>query len=344
MDFSILDRIMEDYRARGYYPSAVCQVFTGRETLYRNSFGDVTPETWFDLASVSKIICTTMLLFAMEEGRLTPEDLVLDRLPAGKPGPVTRRRLEKVTVKQLMTHTSGIVPWYPFYADGREFYTVLEHVLSTTPEESGMAYSDLNFMLLGLIFTQVTGLTLREGLERYIRPIAGEEIAYGPVAPALCAPTCYGNQIEQGMCAERNLTFSGWRPNGVEVRGECNDGNAYYYWNGASGHAGVFATAAALTRLCQFYLTTDRPFFLRAMEETVCERGLGFDKGPTFPDGCGHSGFTGTSLWISRAHDLGAVILTNKFYRMQGEPPGNSNEFRRAVHYALLGREAPAVV
>ena len=167
MDFSTLDRIMEDYRARGYYPSAVCQVFTGRETLYRQSFGAVTPETWFDLASVSKIICTTMLLFAMEEGRLTPEDLVLDRLPAGKPGPVTRKRLEKVTVKQLMTHTSGIVPWYPFYADGREFYTVLEHVLSTTPEEPGMAYSDLNFMLLGLIFTQVTGLTLREGNREY---------------------------------------------------------------------------------------------------------------------------------------------------------------------------------
>ena len=146
------------------------------------------------------------------------------------------------------------------------------------------------------------------------------------------------------MCAERGLHFQGWRPDGAVVRGTCNDGNAYYYWHGASGHAGAFATSAALTRLCQFYLTTQKPIFLRAMEENICERGLGFDKSDVFPDGCGHSGFTGTSLWLSRSHHCGAVILTNKFFRTQGEPPGNSNEFRRAVHYALLGRTPPVPV
>ena len=345
MDVSAVGRILEDYRARGYYPSAVCQVFDETHTLYRGAFGDVTEDTWFDLASVSKIICTTMLLAAMDEGRLAPEDRVLDRLPAGLPGPVTLRRLADVTILQLMTHTSGIVPWYPFYADGRDFYTVLEHVLSTTPVEHGMAYSDLNFMLLGLIFSHVTGLTLQEGLEHYIKePMSISELSYGPVAPGLCAPSCYGNQIEQRMCAERGLHFQGWRPDGAVVRGTCNDGNAYYYWHGASGHAGAFATSAALTRLCQFYLTTQKPIFLRAMEENICERGLGFDKSDVFPDGCGHSGFTGTSLWLSRSHNCGAVILTNKFFRTQGEPPGNSNEFRRAVHYALLGRTPPVPV
>lgn len=342
MDFTQIDQILTQYRQRGYYPSAVCQVFDGRRTLYHKAFGEVEPDTWFDLASVSKIICTTMLLFAMEEGRLTPEDRVLDRLPAGQPGPVTRQRLRDTTILQLMTHTSGIVPWYPFYADGRGFYTVLEHVLSTTPPETGMAYSDLNFMLLGVIFQQVTGLTLREGLERYFGGKLGiRDIAYGPIDPVLAAPSCYGNQIEQRMCAERGLSFDGWRPNGTEVRGTCNDGNAYYYWHGASGHAGVFAPSSALTKLCQFYLTTELPFFRRAMDTTVSERGLGFDKSDVFPDGCGHSGFTGTSLWISREHQLGAVILTNKYYRTEGEPPGNSNEFRRAVHYGLLGRPVP---
>lgn len=113
MDVSAVGRILEDYRARGYYPSAVCQVFDETHTLYRGAFGDVTEDTWFDLASVSKIICTTMLLAAMDEGRLAPEDRVLDRLPAGLPGPVTLRRLADVTILQLMTHTSGIVPWYP---------------------------------------------------------------------------------------------------------------------------------------------------------------------------------------------------------------------------------------
>ena len=342
--YSQLDTIMEAYRSRGYYPSAVCHVFNETDTLYHKSFGDVQPDTWFDLASVSKILCTTMLLFAMEEGKLTPEDPVLAHLPAGKPGPVTCRRLEKVTVQQLLTHTSGIVPWFPFYSDGRDFYTVLERVLDSTPKEEGMAYSDLNFMLLGQIFSHTTGLSLREGLDRYIKPIVGEQIAYGPVEPSLCAPSCYGNQIEQRMCAERGLSFDGWRPNGVMVRGSCNDGNAHYYWGGASGHAGVFATSSALMRLCQFYLTTDKPYFLRAMEETVFERGLGFDKTNVFPEGCGHTGFTGTSIWISRKHKLGAVILTNKFFRMEGQPPGSSHEFRRAVHYTLLGRDVPPTV
>jgi len=342
--YSKLDTILESYRTRGYYPSAVCHVFSETDTLYHKSFGDVTPDTWFDLASVSKIICTTMLLCAMEEGRLTPEDLVLSHLPQDKPGPITRQRLETVTVHQLLTHTSGIVPWFPFYSDGRDFYTVLERVLSSTPAEDGMAYSDLNFMLLGLIFTQVTGLSLREGLDKYIKPIVGDEIAYGPIDPSLCAPTCYGNQIEQRMCAERGLTFGGWRPNGVEVRGSCNDGNAYYYWGGASGHAGVFATSTALMRLCRFYLTTDKPFFLRAMEETVFQRGLGFDKTDVFPEGCGHTGFTGTSIWISRKNHIGAVILTNKFFRKEGSPPGSSHEFRREIHYTLLGQSVPTTV
>ena len=56
--------------------------------------------------------------------------------------------------------------------------------------------------------------------------------------PALCVPSCFGNQIEKGMCRERGMAFDGWREDGAAVRGECNDGNAYYYWHGASGHAG----------------------------------------------------------------------------------------------------------
>ena len=72
------------------------------------------------------------------------------------------------------------------------------------------------------------------------------------------------------------------------------------------------------------------------MERVICGRGLGFDRSDVYPEGCGHSGFTGTSIWFSRSHGIGAVILTNKYFRPEGEPAGNSNDFRRAVHYALL--------
>lgn len=345
MDYSHIDRILTQYRENGFFPSAVCRVFDRSGTLHVASVGDVSPDTWFDLASVSKIICTTMALFLMDEGRMSPDTPVLSVLPQGRPGAVICRRLEGVTLRQIMTHTSGIVPWFPFYSDGRDFYTVLERVLSETPVQTGMAYSDLNFMLLGEIVCHLTGRTLRENLAYFFhRRLGIRNIAYGPVDPAICAPSCYGNQIEQRMCRERSLTFDGWRENGVPVCGSVNDGNAHYFWNGASGHAGVFADAKALEQLCRFYMNTDTPVFLEAMETDIEGRGLGFDRSVTYPEGCGHSGFTGTSIWFSREHNIGAVILTNKYYRNDGGTPGNTNELRRAVHYALLGKEPTAVV
>lgn len=341
-DALFIERLLMDYKNRGYFPSAVCAVFTRDGTLFTVCVGDVKENTWFDLASVSKVVCATMALHLMEEGRLSPETPVLSVLPLDLPGAATRKRLSRVTVRMLMTHTSGIVPWFPFYCDGRGFFAVLERVLSETPAQQGMAYSDINFMLLGLIVCHLTGRTLRENLDVYIRqPLGIHTMAYGPVDPALCAPSCYGNQIEQAMCAQRGLSFDGWRENGVAVAGSCNDGNAHYYWQGVSGHAGVFADAAALTALCRYYMNTGRPRFIQAMEETVHNRGLGFDKSDAFPEGCGHSGFTGTSIWFSRERNIGAVILTNKYFRRDGAAPGNTNDVRRAVHYALLGREAP---
>ncbi len=192
-------------------------------------------------------------------------------------------------------------------------------------------------MLLGQVFSHATGLTLREGLERYLhRQLGIREVAYGPVPPESCVPGSRGNQIEKRMCADRGITFDGWRPDGVPNRGDCNDGNAYYYWGQCSGHAGGFANSAALTKLGQFLLATRDPFFREAMETNVRGRGLGFDRSDVYPRGCGHSGFTGTSLWVSREAGMGAVILTNKYDCPQGHQPGNSNEFRREVHNALL--------
>lgn len=341
MDFEAVTRELEAYRERGYFPSAVCRVFDREGTRYCRAFGEAEPESWFDLASVSKLLCTTMLLFAMEEGRLTPEDRLLDRLPAEKPGPATKRRLGDTTIRQLMTHTSGILAWYPFYTDGGDFYAILERLMASTPPEEGMVYSDLNFMLLGLVFSHVTGLSLREGLEKYFhRELGIRDIAYGPVPPERCAAGSRGNQIEKEMCRERGLCFDGWRPDGVPNRGDCNDGNAYYYWGQCSGHAGAFASAGALEALGRFLLTTQKPWFLRAMTEDVLGRGLGFDRRDPFSPGCGHSGFTGTSLWICREAGIGAVILTNKYDCPPEHRPGNSNEFRRAVHRLLLAQGA----
>ena len=91
MDFDRIDSILEEYRQSGYYPSTVRQIFDRKKTLYHKAFGDASPGTWYDLASVSKIVCTTMLLWAMEEGRLAAEDLALEYLPGEALGPVTKK-------------------------------------------------------------------------------------------------------------------------------------------------------------------------------------------------------------------------------------------------------------
>ncbi len=135
-DFDRVTTILEGYREKGYFPSAVCQVFDKERILYHHALGEARPDSWFDLASVSKVLCTTMLLFAMGEGRLAPGDRLLDHLPEGRPGPSTRERLKDTTIRQLMTHTSGILAWYPFYSDGGDFYAILERLMATTAPEA----------------------------------------------------------------------------------------------------------------------------------------------------------------------------------------------------------------
>ena len=80
MDVRRAEEIVRDFHARGYYPAAVCQVFNARETLGRFAVGEAAVDSWFDLASVSKIICATMLFSLMDEGRLSPDDLALPYL------------------------------------------------------------------------------------------------------------------------------------------------------------------------------------------------------------------------------------------------------------------------
>ncbi|MDR3172606.1 MAG: serine hydrolase, partial [Treponema sp.] len=148
------------------------------------------------------------------------------------------------------------------------------------------------------------------------------------------APSGFGNPIEERMCAERGILFSDWRPH-EPIRGEVHDGNAHYFFKGVAGHAGIFADAPACEGLCRFYLKTEQPLFIQAQEEQAPGRGLGWQTGELYPEGCGHTGFTGTSLYISRKRDIGVVALTNRLF-YPGPNPNSLNEFRKALHHAVL--------
>lgn len=334
MDFSFIDHLTHRHIAAGDFPSAVVEIFDADGPLYRKAYGDADADLLFDMASVSKTITLSLLVSLADAGRLDFSAPVSDLLPDGLPGGTTRERLRGVTLRDLAGHTSRLLPWFPFYADGRDFWTVLERALSGSGPLDAPAYSDLNYMLLAQLFTISSGLSLREGLERYVKvPMGISGMAYGPVDPALACPSCFGNQIEKGMCAERGLSFDGWRPDGEAVRGTCNDGNAFYYFGGAAGHAGIFATADAMAQFGRFQLTAWNPFFVGALETAAGVRGVS----DVFPEGCGHDGFTGPSLWLSKKHNVGAVLLTNRLCRTDGKPL-LTHAYRQALHTELLKR------
>jgi len=138
------------------------------------------------------------------------------------------------------------------------------------------------------------------------------------------AATEFGNRIEQRMVAEMGLSFDGWRPTSVPIHGEPDDGNCFYYFHGAAGHAGIFTNAADLCRLGGLFLDRGRVggahwlapgLAEQAVSEQAPGRGLGFQLGEGYPPGaCGHTGFTGTCLMIVPTAGLTAALLTNRLH------------------------------
>jgi CubicO group peptidase (beta-lactamase class C family) len=331
----ILGELLTEYRDRDFFPSASVRVFNSRGTLCTLCVGDARPGTVFDLASLTKIVTATQILFAVQGGLLGLEDSPLEFLPALAALPLVQERLSGVSIRKLLTHNSGIAPWYPFYAEPGGFAEVLSRALERTGPVEGVAYSDLNFMLLGKILEALYGAALEECLERNLAGLVEpDKMAYRPPPAWDIAPSSFGNPIEERMCAERGIAFSRWRPH-EPLRGEVNDGNAHYFFKGAAGHAGIFADAPACEKLCRFYLETGLPLFVEAQQEQAPGRGLGWQLGELYPDGCGHTGFTGTSLYISRERDIGVAALTNRLF-YPGPNPHSLNEFRKSLHQAVL--------
>ena len=326
------------YREAGYFPSASIRVFTGTETLAAVSVGEAREDSLFDVASLTKIATTTGILSLIDEGGIGMDDLIVKQFPEMENDPWYRERFGGITVRKMLTHTSTLPAWYPFYTwQGEDFWLALKSAVRNQLPSEGMVYSDLNFILLGKLLERKCRKSLPECLDEYVTgPLEiRDEMMYLPPESrrASIVPSCFDNAIEEGMCAERGLRFDHWRPSNTPVTGTVNDGNSYYYFGGVSGHAGIFATAGAYQKLCQAYMRTEKAIFREAQKEQSISpgRGLGFETGTVYPHGCGHKGFTGTSIYFSTEYDIGAVAMTNRLYYEQ--PSGhNMNEFRYALH------------
>ena len=344
-DFSPVANALADAVARQAFPCATIEVGTQAAPLWNHACGRLwyedsaplaAPETVFDLASLTKVVATTTVLMRLvETGAIGLLDPLSRWLPEWRG--VDR---QTVTVADLLEHASGLTAHLPFFRDhvGRADF---EHAICTLPLEypprTRSIYSDLGFILLAFIARDAAdGVDIDRQFERVATELHLGDLRYRP--PRTWLPRIAPTEMDP------------WR--GRLLRGEVHDENGWAL-NGDAGHAGLFGTASAVGHFARAILTTVAGVPSLAQPETLrrfltrsqvngSSRALGWDTmlptsscGHRFsPRAIGHTGFTGTSLWIDPERDLYIVLLTNRVH------PNRSNEailqVRPALHDAIV--------
>ena len=300
------------------------------------------PDDLFDLASLTKVVGTASIAMRLHgRGLLDPAAPVADLLPDFA-GPEPARR--EVTVAHLLAHCSGLPAWRPFHREcvgtpEERRLQVLRSPLAYAPGERS-EYSDIGMMAMGLLLEELTATPLAELVQREVcRPLGMREIQYTP--PPVLAPRCLPTEC---------------MADGIPLQGVVHDENARWL-GGVAGHAGLFAPAEDLARLAACLLEgggnafapeTMRLFTRPAGLVPGSTRCLGWHgieeqcSGGRFlgPGSYGHTGFTGTSIWLDPDHDLFVVLLTNAVHPRREAKANGFFPWRRRLHeavYAALG-------
>lgn len=358
---------LRDAVARHDIPGAVGLVQVGGVTIFHEACGNAIlqpgqpvamhPDHHFDLASLTKVVATTTAIMTLlDQQRLTLDDPLAVHLPA-----LAASDKKNLTLRQCLTHTAGLPPFRPYYKtlQGKDAYlkAIAAEPLAHPPG-TVWDYSDLGFILLGFVVESAAGAPLADYTHRRIfSPLGMKQTTYLP-------------RGGQGLPADPHrlaATFAAtencpWRKR--VMIGEVHDENAYAL-GGVSGHAGLFSTAQDLARFGRMLLgkgegsgaailspesvsLLDRPQ-VPAVNPLQCvgwrwrsslESTIGFLGSPR---AFGHTGFTGTSLWLDPDNQTVAVLLTNAVHPDRAR--ARSAPLRLGFHRAIVGglRQAPAV-
>jgi CubicO group peptidase (beta-lactamase class C family) len=336
-----IDALVKDAIRRREIPGAVVVVGRRGKVVYRRAFGSsqVVPQTLpmaedmiFDLASMTKAVATApSIMILAEQGRLSLTERVKDYVPdfepyrdeAGKPG-------EDARLWHLLTHTSGLPP-YLSSTDPAELEKMLGPSISTAdlvaiiaklkksdPPGKAFHYSCLGYITLAHIIRRITGQTVAQfATENIFRPLRMEHTFFNP--PAAFKEKCVPTQVL----------------NGNPLRGVVHDPLARLQ-GGVSGNAGLFSTADDLAVFCQMILNKGTYEGKRILSPLAVERmtevypqaafsgyGLGWDLDSNYstnggdlfgPHSFGHTGYTGTSMWIDPETDIFLIFLANRVH------------------------------
>jgi len=339
-----MDGAIQASIAKKELPGAVVLVARHGRVAWRKAYGSravepqreaMTTDTIFDLASLTKIVATaTSIMILVEQGKVRLSDAAIEFIPEMKGG-----GRDAITIEQLLTHTAGFAPDF----DLRERWTGYDEAIKRLYREplrsqpgARFVYSDINYIALGEVVHRVSGQMLDEFARRNIFvPLGMRETGFNPAATltSRIAPT----EKRRGQMNYLGDSGENAGPQGEQwLRGQVHDPTSFRM-SGVAGHAGLFSTADDLAIFCQMIVnggayngvrilspmgvaTMTRP---RAIAENGSARGLGWDvatsfssnKGDLFPLGSfGHTGFTGTSMWIDPASDSFVVFLSNRVH------------------------------
>jgi CubicO group peptidase (beta-lactamase class C family) len=310
------------------YPGAVVVVGRGDSILYARGYGHFTwsrsspvpspDSTYWDIASITKVVGTTSAVMRLVDGgRINLDAPVRHYLPRFAGG-----LKDQVTVRMLLDHTSGLRSYAPLFKRAKSRAAAIEVLYEERPTRRPgdlPLYSDLNAIFLGLLVENVTKMPLDQFVSREVfDPLGLEQTTYRPTA----------------AMKRRTVPTAVWR--GHPVQGQVNDPNAAIL-GGAAGHAGIFSTGMDMARYAQMWLNegaglkgqwvspaTVKRFLTRGANSGP--RLLGWDTpeldgeepslyGTLISDAAyGHTGFTGTEIWVDPTRDLFLVFLTNRTF------------------------------
>lgn len=346
--------------AAGDFPSAVYIVAERGSVLLADALGDAvrlpehrkaTLNTIYDLASLTKPLITGLLSARLvERGELEIDSRVSEVLQE-----FDRPDKSEITIRQLLTHTSGLPPWRPLYiTTGGEKEKVLNTIAEETLEYvpgTAVRYSDLGFITLGLLLEKIQGAPLGELAAREIfAPLKLRCTFFNPDiklrAQIAASETGNGHEREKSREMLDSSAFTKWRED--VIWGEVHDGNAHFM-GGVAGHAGLFSNAYETFRLAEQFI----PASTALLAAETCElfrinmtpgleearsfawqlaETVNSTAGPTLPaDSFGHLGFTGTSCWIDAERERVYILLTNRTHAHK-LPFLIINDVRRTFH------------
>jgi CubicO group peptidase (beta-lactamase class C family) len=368
-NFSAVDQILSQ-AVQGVCPAAQIEVRWHGQVVHSRAYGFIDPETCqhptrtdslFDLASVTKLFTTTTFMMLVEDGLVALDQPVCTILPEfSGPRPILPYEdpldwsktvsasdmhgeidASSITFRNLLTHNSGLPAWRPFKdrPDAASACRMAMETYFSYPTGEKIVYSDVGLILLGISIERLTGCRLDDAISAHVLDLLELKLTRFL-------------RVGQKDLDNENIApteYCSWRKR--RMWGEVHDENAWRM-NGVAGHAGLFSCAAELARFGQIYLDGGAPILHAATvsemtrlqaEYNGTRRGIGFalwsadpeaSSNPFSPSTFGHTGFTGTCLWMDPERDLVVALLTNEVYG--GRQERKIASLRVDVHRAVV--------